>query len=60
MTELAGGAARPALFSDMPPALAAAWAARHARVPTVFFEQLLDMGFPDWLCVQRSACYMRL
>jgi hypothetical protein len=60
MTELAGGAARPALFSDMPPALAAAWTARFARVPSVFFEQLLDMGFPDWLCVQRSACYVHM
>jgi hypothetical protein len=54
MADLAGGAVRRALFSDMPPALAASWAARHARVPAVFFEQLLDMGFPDWLCVQRS------
>jgi hypothetical protein len=37
------------LFTDMPPALADSWRARHARVPNVFFEQLLEMGFPDWL-----------
>jgi hypothetical protein len=37
------------LFSDMPPALAHSWRARLALVPKSFFDQLLDMGFPDWL-----------
>ena len=55
MSDLVGGAVRRALFSDMPPGLAASWAGRHARVPNVFFEQLLDMGFPDWLCVQHCC-----
>jgi hypothetical protein len=37
------------LFADMQPQLAASWLARHGRVPSAFFEQLLEMGFPDWL-----------
>jgi hypothetical protein len=37
------------LFADMQPQLAASWRARHGRVPSTFFEQLLEMGFPDWL-----------
>jgi len=36
-------------FADMQPGLASSWRARHARVPAAFFEQLLEMGFPDWL-----------
>ena len=51
MADLAVGAVSRVLFSDMHPALAASWGARYSRVPNVFFEQLLDMGFPDWLCV---------
>ena len=37
------------IFGDIAPPLADSWRARHARVPNSFFEQLLDMGFPDWL-----------